>query len=149
MNDYIIGSGAILVPGPEGFMTPATLHAQADPLLAGVVQAAAFDFEGSETSLQRLLVVAAGWTAGAFERRIAARLRARGEASLADVLAMLAAEVGTRVVHVFARWLPDQTTLEAASRLGVTIVAHPLEAVERVSLVSGTRRLKWGPARAA
>jgi hypothetical protein len=149
MNDYIIGSGAILVPGPEASITPATLHAQADPLLAGVVQAAALDFEGSETSLRRLVIVAAGWTAGRFERRIAARLRTRGEASLAEVLATLAAEVGTTVVHVFARWLPDEATLEAASSFGVSIVAHPLEAVERVSLVSGTRRLKWGPPRAA
>lgn len=130
-------------------MTPATLHAQADPLLAGVVQAAAFDFEGSESNLQRLVVVAAGWTAGRFERRIASRLRARGEASLAEVLAALATEVGTRAVHVFARWLPDEATLEAAADFGFSIVAHPLEAVERVSLVSGTRRLRWGPARAA
>jgi hypothetical protein len=64
-------------------------------------------------------------------------------------LAALASAAGTSTVHLFSRWLPSQETLGEAACLGIEIASHPLSSVERVSLVSGTRRLRWGPPRAA
>jgi len=133
MYPYFIGSGVMLAAG-------ATLHAQTDAALAASVRAAAVDFEGSEQGdLARLLVVAAGWTSSAFERVVMAPLRARGEASLADVLAALATSAGAGTVHLFAGWLPEAGLLEDLAGRGVTLIAHPLESIERAALISGQR----------
>lgn len=139
MNDYIIGAGAVLTPGPQGGLAPATLHAQADPALAESVRAAAFDFEGTRAEAPgRLLILAAGWNARRFEERVSARLRSHGAASLGQVLADLGRAVGTQIVHLFAGWLPDESTVAEAESLGVEIVVHPLEAVGQASLVHET-----------
>lgn len=144
MNDYIIGAGAILTTGAEGGIAPATLHAQTDPVLADTVRAAAFDFEGDRPNeLERLIIVAPGWNARRFDERVTAALRVRGSASLGEVLVELARAVETDRVHLFAAWLPDDRTLEATGRAGLTIVVHAIEAVGRAALVSSGRRQAW------
>jgi hypothetical protein len=140
MDDYMIGSGAILTAGPRATVTPATLHAQTDPLLAGVVRAAAIDYEGRRQSdLARLLLVAIGWNARRFAQGVVAPLITAGESSLADVLGTLGRAAGERVVHLFADWLPDSDLVEALNKQGVELVAHPLETIRRAALISGQR----------
>jgi hypothetical protein len=144
MNDYIIGAGAILTAGAEGGIAPATLHAQADSLIAGSVRAAAFDFEGDRPNeLQRLVIVAPGWNARRFDERVTAPLRSRGSASLCEVLVELARAVESDCVHLFAAWLPDDRTLDVTGSAGVTVVVHAIETIGRASLVSSGRRLGW------
>jgi hypothetical protein len=141
MYPYFIGSGVIVEAGASSAVaTPATLHAQTDAALAASVRAAAVDFEGSEQGeLSRLLLVAAGWTSSAFDRVVMSPLRAQGAASLADVLRALARTAGGGTVHLFAAWLPEADLLEDLARSGVTLIAHPLESIERAALISGQR----------
>lgn len=138
--DYIIGAGAILETGESGSITPATLHAQVDPALAGGVAAAAVDFEGTcAERMQRLLVVAQGWDAGRFRRTISEPLRARRICTLADVLLVLAEKTGSAEVHLFAHWLPDDATCSRLAGAGVRLVVHPLESIRAAALVAGQR----------
>lgn len=140
MYPYFIGSGVLLEAGANAAAVPATLHAQTDALLASSVRAAAVDFEGvGQTDLARLLVVAAGWTSSAFERVVMAPLRARGAATLADVLAALALAAGGGTVHLFSGWLPDPSLVDALAAQGVTLIAHPLASIERAALITGQR----------
>ncbi len=139
MYPYFIGSGVMLTAGADS--VPATLHAQTDAGIAATVRAAAVDFEGcGQAELARLLLVAAGWTSSAFERAVMPGLRARGSADLADVLAALALAAGQGTVHLFAGWLPEPDLVEKLAGRGVTLVAHPLESIERAALITGQRR---------
>lgn len=151
MNDYVIGSGALLSVGPSATITGASLHAQTDPLLAGQVKAALVDFEASSVSdLSRLLIVASGWTRRQFDDHVIRPLLEHGECTLADVLAQLALATGTPEVHIFARWIPDEVMSATLRRNGVHLVAHPIEAIDRAALVCGQRVTRWNaPLRAA
>ena len=62
MNDYVIGSGAVLTAGPNASIAAATLHAQTDAAIAAGVRAALVDFESrSPSELSKLVVFATGW----------------------------------------------------------------------------------------
>ncbi len=140
MYPYFIGSGAFIGTGTKALTAPATLHAQTGAALAATVRAAAVDFEGrSAQDLDRLLLVVSGWTVSAFDVRVMAPLRARGSASLGDVLAQLALAGGDGTVHLFANWLPGDALVAELAVLGITLVTHPLESIERAQLVSGQR----------
>lgn len=151
MNDYVIGSGALLSAGPTATITGATLHAQTDPLLAGQVKAALVDFEASSAAdLSRVVIVASGWTRRQFDDGVIQPLLERRECTLADVLARLAAATGVDEVHIFARWFPDDVMSAVLRRQGVRLVAHPIEAIDRAALVSGQTVARWNaPLRAA
>lgn len=140
----MIGAGAILESGEQGSITPATLHAHIDPLLAGRVQAAAVDFEGlGPSSLKRLLVLGQGWDAARFRGSVTDKLREQRECSLADVLITLARAAGVSEVHLFAHWLPDVETCAQAATAGIEIIAHPLESIHAASVVTGQRYKRW------
>jgi hypothetical protein len=145
VDGYFIGAGAILTAGDGATVSGATLHARTDPHLASRVRAALLDFESpSPKDLTRVVVVAEGWNASRFAREFTAPLLARRECSLAGLLVDLADAVGTREVHVFARWLPDAAMSEAARNAGVRIVAHPIESILQAALVSGQTVRRWG-----
>jgi len=142
--DYIIGAGAILETGESGTITPATLHANVDPALAQCVRVAAVDFEGTAVeAMQRLLIVTQGWNAAQFRTAVSDRLRERRECTLADVLGTLAVQAKAAQVHVFAHWLPDESTCAELAQQGVSIISHPLESITAASLVSGQRLRRW------
>ena len=144
MNDYVIGSGALLTAGPHASIAAATLHAQTDPLLAPIVKAALVDFESTEgADFSKILVVAAGWNGRRFQAEVIQPLLARVECSLADVVGVLAGAAGASEVHLFARWLPDDVLVAALRRSGVTLVAHPLEAIRQAALICGQSYSKW------
>jgi hypothetical protein len=84
-------------------------------------------------------VVASGWTRSAVERTVMAPLRARGTATLADVLAALALAAGDGTVHLFSGWLPGPDLVEALAARAVTVIAHPLASFERAALITGQR----------
>ncbi len=147
----MIGAGAILTAGPAATIRGATLHAQPLGALARQVSAALIDFESAgPDELSRLLVVAAGWTGSRFHAEVVARLLALRECGLGDVIITLADAVQTKEVHLFARWSPDQTTLDSLEKSGIRILAHPLEALGQAALISGQRVQRWRvPVRAA
>ena len=151
MNDYVIGSGAVLTAGPQGSITGATLHAQTDIAIAAAVRAALVDFESSNASeLTRVVMLAAGWRAARVKAELVAPLVARRECTLADVLALLANAAQTAEVHLFARWLPDDVLTAALHRAGVTLVVHPLECIRQAALICGQNYVRWpSPLRAA
>jgi len=70
---------------------------------------------------------------------VMAPLRARGAATLADVLAALALAAGGGTVHLFCGWLPDPGLVDALAAQGVTLIAHPLASIERAALITGQR----------
>jgi hypothetical protein len=146
MEEYLIGAGAILTAGPSATVRSATLHAQAEPALAREVRAALIDFESTNAEeLSRVLIVAAGWSSARFHSEVVAPMIEQRECDLADVLAGLASAVGTREVHVFARWLPTTEVAEALASRGITLICHPLEAIGQASLVAGQRVQRWRP----
>ncbi|HEV2262718.1 MAG TPA: hypothetical protein VGR69_10570 [Candidatus Rubrimentiphilum sp.] len=150
MEQYLIGSGAILESGETARLTPAALHARVDPALAECVGAAAIDFEGqSLESLRRLVVIVAGWNGQRFRSEVSDTLLRRGSCSLGDVLQTLAQAVRASQVHLFSRWLPDDATYAQLQAHGVEIVAHPLEAIESAAVVAGQRHTRWTAVRAA
>lgn len=151
MDEYLIGAGALLTAGPEGSITAATLHAQMDPALAGRVEAALVDFEGSQLAeLSRLLIVAAGWSGPRFRTAVVQRLLAQRQCELADVILTLAEATGARDIHLFARWRPDEATTARLRERGVAVVSHPLDAIGQAALVCGQRLERWRrPVRAA
>lgn len=136
MNEYIIGAGAVLTAGPSASVAAATLHAQTDAAIAGTVRAAVVDFESSSLAdLSKLVVVATGWNAHDVREKLVAPLVAQGTCSLSDVIGTLADGAAVREIHLFARWLPDEVMAATLARAGVTIVAHPLEAIRQAALV--------------
>lgn len=144
MNDYVIGSGALLTAGPHATIAGATLHAQTDPLLASNVKAALVDFESTEAAdLSKVLVMAAGWNGPRFRTEVVEPLLSRVECNLADVVALLAQAAGTTEVHLFARWFPDDVLVAALRRSDVTLVSHPLEAIRQAALISGQTYRRW------
>jgi hypothetical protein len=151
MNEYFIGAGALLTAGPAATIRPAALHAQPEGALARQVDAALIDFESAgPDELSRLLIVAAGWTGSRFHAEVVARLLALRECGLSDVIVTLANAVRTKEVHLFARWSPDQATLDLLERGGICLVPHSLEALGQAALVTGQRVERWGaPVRAA
>jgi hypothetical protein len=144
MNQYLIAAGAVLTAGRDSSIAGATLHAETDGHLAATVEAAMVDFESSSSEeLSQVVILAPGWRSSRFERDVVRPLLARGECSLVDVLEQLARATGASEVHVFARWLPDDSlTAELASR-GVGVVAHPLEAIGQAALISSQRISRW------
>lgn len=146
MDEYLIGAGALLTAGPEGSITAATLHAQMDPGLAGRVEAALVDFEGSQLAeVSRLLIIAAGWSSPRFRTAVVRKLLAQRQCELADVILTLAEATGARDIHLFARWQPDEATTAHLRERGVTVVAHPLDAIGQAALVCGQRLERWRP----
>ena len=149
MDEYFIGAGALLEAGPSGSIAAAALHAQTEAGLAASVKAAVIDFEATRLAeLSRLLVVAAGWSVPRFRSEVVVRLLAQHECTLADVMAVLAEAAGTCEVHVFARWLPDDETLQTLEKRGICVASHPLEAIGQAALVCGQRVGRW-PVQAA
>lgn len=150
MDEYLIGSGAILESGETARLTPAALHARVDPALAQSVRAAAIDFEGqSLESLRRLVVMVRGWNGQRFRGAVSDQLLRRGSCSLADVLAIIAGAAQTKEVHLFAQWLPDDATCRELQTRGIEIVTHPIEAIESAALVAGQRHTRWKAVAAA
>ncbi len=151
MNDYVIGSGAVLTAGPNAGIAGVSLHAQTDATIAANVRAAVVDFESSRLSdLSAVVIVASGWNAARVRSKLVSPLLERGECSLADVTETLARAAGTSEVHFFARWLPDDSLVNALRRAGITAVAHPLEAIRQAALISGQKYSRWpSPLRAA
>jgi hypothetical protein len=151
MDEYFIGAGALLTAGPTATIRGATLHAQPGAALARQIAAALIDFESAgPDELSRLLIVAAGWSGSRFHAEVVALLLALGECGLSDVVAALADAVQTTEIHLFARWSPDQSTLDLLEKNGIRIVSHPLEALGQAALVSGQRVERWRvPVRAA
>jgi hypothetical protein len=151
MSEYLIGAGAVLTAGAAASIAGATLHAQTDSPAAGEIRAAVIDFEaGSSQELSRVVIVAAGWSPTRFEADVIAPLLARGECTLADVMERLARATEAGELHLFARWLPDLTLAAALRNRGITLVGHPIEAIEQAALVCGQRLNRWrAPFRAA
>ena len=150
MEGYIIGSGALLRSGANATITPAALHAQVAPGISGVARAVAVDFEGtSAAALQRVLLLAPGWTADRFARNVTDRLVSQGTCRLGDVLAILAEATGVQEIHMFADYLPDDLTCGLLARRGVWLVTHALDAIERAALIAEQRRTRWPTVRAA
>jgi hypothetical protein len=151
MDEYFIGAGALLTAGPAATIRGATLHAQPGTALARQIGAALIDFESAgPDELSRLLIVAAGWSGSRFHAEVVARLLALRECGLNDVIAALADAVQTTEIHLFARWSPDQATLDSLEKSGIRIVSHPLDALGQAALVSGQRVERWRvPVRAA
>lgn len=144
MNDYVIGSGAVLTAGPNASIAQATLHAQTDAAIAACVRAALVDFESrSSTELSKVVMLATGWTAARVNAELVAPLLRRGECSLADVIALLAQAAQTAEVHLFARWLPDDVLTAALRREGVTLVVHPIESIRQAALICGQNFIRW------
>lgn len=137
--EYVIGSGAILEAGPQSGITPAALHANLDAP-AGAIEAAAFDFDGTcAERICKMLVIVKGASPAAVRDGIEIPLRSRGDCSLGDVFETLASAARTRVVHLFAHWLPDEATVTHLAERGIELVAHPVESVCAASVVSGQR----------
>jgi hypothetical protein len=150
MDSYLIGGGALLEAGERSTITRATLHAQ----LAGegeTPRAALIDFEsGSPGELRRLLVLAAGFTAERFETTVTVRLQSAGVCGIEDVAALLAGQVETDEVHLYARWAPPAEMSRTLAARGIHLIAHPLEAITRAALIAEQRFSAWsGPPRAA
>lgn len=151
MNDYVIGSGAVLTAGPNASIAAATLHAQTDAAIAAGVRAALVDFESrSPSELSKLVVLVTGWNGARVNAELVVPLLARGECTLADVIALLAQAAQTAEVHLFARWLPDDVLTTALRRDGVTLVVHPIESIRQAALICGQNYVRWpSPLRAA
>jgi hypothetical protein len=151
MDEYFSGAGALLTAGPAATIRGATLHAQPGSALARKISAALIDFESvGAAELSRLLIVAGGWSGPRFHAEVVTRLLALGECGLSDVILALADAVQTTEIHLFARWSPDQATLESLEERRIRIVSHPLEALGQAALVSGQRVERWRvPVRAA
>lgn len=151
MSEYLIGAGAVLTAGAAASIASATLHAQTDSPAAGEIRAAVLDFEAaSPRELSRIVLVAAGWSPNRFESEVIQPLLARGECTLADVMERLAGATGASELHVFARWFPDMNLAGTLGAKGVTLVGHPIEAIEQAALVCGQRLNRWrAPFRAA
>jgi hypothetical protein len=151
MNDYVIGSGAVLTAGPNASIAGATLHAQTDPSIASRVRAAVIDFESNHLAeLSKVIIIGAGWTGARVSSELVQPLLARGSCSLTEVTELLARACGADELHVFARWLPDEVMTAALRRQGVTLVGLPLEAIRQAALISGQTYARWpSPHRAA
>ncbi len=144
MEGYLIGAGAVLKAGPEASITPAALHAQTEPSLAREVGAALVDFESAgPNDLSRILILATGWSGPRFQAEVVGPLLARRECRLADVIAILARATGLDRVHLFAHWRLDAAANAELEKQGVSVVAHPLEAIDRAALVCGQRLVRW------
>ena len=149
MESYLIGGGAILAAGDHGTITRATLHAQLAPV-CDEPRAVLIDFEGgSMMDMRRLVALGVGMTAERFETTVTSRLVAAGACGFEDVAFILAHEVETHEVHLFARWAPGLGTLEALRARGLELVVHPLEAIVQAALIAEHRFTVWPGSRAA
>jgi hypothetical protein len=151
MNDYVIGSAAVLTAGPAASIACATVHAQTDPVLAAQVRVALIDFESNSSGeLSQVIAMATGWNGRRMAEEFIAPLVARRECTLADVVVALTSVAGESSLHLFARWLPDEGLARALAAAGVTLVVHPLDAIRQVALISGQSYRRWpSPLRAA
>jgi hypothetical protein len=151
MNDYVIGSGAVLTAGPNGAIAGATLHAQTDVAIASTVRVALVDFESrSQTELSKVVMLASGWNSARVRAELVTPLLARGTCTLADIASLLAKAAQTPEVHLFARWLPDDALTAALRRDGISLVVHPLESIRQAALICGQNYVRWpSPLRAA
>ena len=125
-STYLIGGGAVLEAGPHATITRATLHAQ----LAGEAHDASLvlvDFESTlATALQRLVVIAPGWSAQRFEAAVTPELLAAGVCAFTAVVAIAARATGARRALLLARWLPDEPSLAELRARGVELTVRPL-----------------------
>ena len=141
MDEYLIATGALITAGERPCITPAALHAAVEAAVAAAARVAVVDFDGASARVpRRLLLLVRDWGARAFEASVIARLRSKGIGSCPDALAALAEGTKTGELHLFARWLPGEDLCERLAGLGVTIVAHPLEAIHRACLIEQRER---------
>ncbi len=141
--DEFIGAGAILEAGEKATVTPAALHLAMEHG-AEPIAATALDLDGAaSTGPRRLVFALAGWDVGRFEREVMAPLKARGSASLADVLAAVAQAAASEAVDLFAPWTPDDATVRELRQSGVTVRLHHPSAVARGALTAGQRHWRW------
>jgi hypothetical protein len=61
-------------------------------------------------------------------------------------LRTLAEAVGTRTLHVFARWMPDDDLIASLGGANIELIVHPLEAITQAALVSGQHHSRWNRA---
>jgi len=142
MEGYFIGSGAILQAGEHSKIIGATLHAQ----LSGddTPEVILVDFEAASLNeVRQLLTVASGYSIAAFEAAIASRLMDQGECAFADVVRIIAEATGASDVHLYARWSPPEEITDALQAAGITLHAHPVEAVSRAALIARHRYTAW------
>ena len=146
----MIGGGAILQAGERSTITRVTLHAQ---LIADDDEhrAVLIDFEsGSIAELRRLVALGSGMTAERFETTITSRLLETGICGLEELASILAREMETAEVHLFALWTPPQELVGLLASRGIRLRSHPLEAIVRAALIAETRYRAWsGAPRAA
>jgi len=117
--------------GDRATAARASLHAQLRTVEVGSRDAVAIDFDGTTPdALRRLLIVVGGYTLGGFERSVTRALLQRGTCSLGDVLTVLASCAGAGVVHLFARWAPDDEMRRCLAVAGIRIVPHALRLEE-------------------
>jgi hypothetical protein len=136
MDEYLIGTGALVTAGEHPCIIPAALHAAVEAAVAAAARVAVVDFDGASARVpRRLLLLVRDWRARAFEASVIARLRSKGLGSCTEALAALAEGTKAGELHLFARWLPGEDLCEGLAGLGVTIVAHPLEAIHRACLI--------------
>ncbi|MDQ6929205.1 MAG: hypothetical protein M3126_00885 [Candidatus Eremiobacteraeota bacterium] len=149
MESYLIGGGAVLATGAQASITRATMHAQLRHV-GDEVRGALIDFEsGSLEDVRRLVALGSAITAEHFEAAVTPKLLATGVCGLADVAAILAAALQISCVHLFARWAPDDKTVDALRTSGVELRMHPLEAIVAAALVTEYRFTVWSGTRAA
>ncbi|MDP9024611.1 MAG: hypothetical protein M3N13_04435, partial [Candidatus Eremiobacteraeota bacterium] len=85
-----------------------------------------------------------------FETTVTARLLAAGVCGLVEVAAILAHEVETAEVHLFARWSASQNVVTELAARGVQLQCHPLESIDRAAVIAEHRVRVWaGAPRAA
>jgi len=143
MEEYFIGSGAILEAGERSKITGASLHAQ---LVSDCRPSAVLvDFEGgSLLEVRRLLALVSGFSVGRFEATVSTRLLAAGACGFDDVVRILAEGSDVSEVHLYARWVPDESVLSGLAARGVTLQVHPLEEISRAALIAEHRFQIWG-----
>jgi hypothetical protein len=150
METYLIGGGAILEAGERSTITRVSLHAQ---LICEDQEhrAVLIDFEGgSMAELRRLVALGSGMTAERFETTVTARLLEAGVCGLEDVASILAREMETAEVHLFARWTPPPELVQVLASKSICLRSHALEAIDRAALIAETRFRVWsGAPRAA
>ena len=152
MNDYVIGSGAVLTAGPNASIAGATLHAQTDAAIAATVRAAVVDFESrSANELTKVVMLATGWSPARVKAELVAPLRSRRVCTLRRRHRPLGCGRtdgrGPSLRPLAPRRRVDRGALR---REGVTLVVHPIETIRQAALICGQQYVRWPlPLRAA
>ncbi|MEO6912433.1 MAG: hypothetical protein ABI182_00255 [Candidatus Baltobacteraceae bacterium] len=144
MDEYIIGSGAMLAVGTQATITRTKVHAEVRGGIAARARAVAIDFESVDPGdLQRLLILAAGWQAGAFQASVTGKLLQAGVCGIGEVFRALSTGTGQHEVHLFAYWNPHEVLTASLRREGIELVAHPLGEIRRAALIAEQAYTRW------